>query len=312
MGILYTGRSEEWSEDLNKRRCPNGRYLIITADDFGLCNSMNEAIMELWDTGAITSAMIMMPGPWAKQAADYTVHNREANIGVHLTLTSSFPQYKWGPVTRDGSVQSLITAHGYFWEKSAEVERYAAEEAVRTEVRNQLEAAIRMGIDPTHLDSHEGSLLGLAGGRDFLELTFDLCEEYGLPFKLPRNIVNQPFLTPQMRELFQKRIDSADRRGITLIDDLIILPYEYEDGEEYPDVKCKVFKAVQGMKAGITELVIHPSRDTAEMRTLTPSSAKREMEYNLCMDGEFRQLLENEEIRLISWKDVRDEMRLVR
>lgn len=64
------------------------------------------------------------------------------------------------------------------------------------------------------------------------------------------------------------------------------------------------------MKAGITELVVHPSRDTAEMRTLTPSSAKREMEYNLCMDKEFRQLLVDEEIRLISWKDVREQMRL--
>jgi predicted glycoside hydrolase/deacetylase ChbG (UPF0249 family) len=312
MGILYTGRSKEWSEDLNKRRCPNGRYLIITADDFGMCHSMNEAIMELWEARTITSAMIMVPGPWAKRAADYAAHNREANIGVHLTLTSSFPQYKWGPVTRDGSVQSLITAHGYLWETSAEVERHAAEEAVRTEVRNQIEAAIRMGIDPTHLDSHEGSLLGLAGGRDFLELAFDLCEEYRLPFKLPRNIVNQPFFTSQQRELFRERIHSADRRGIPLIDDLIILPYEYEDGEEYPDVKCKVFKAVQEMKAGITELVVHPSRDTAEMRTLTPSSAKREMEYNFCMDKEFRQLLVDEEIRLISWKDVREQMRLAR
>ncbi|MEK3701971.1 MULTISPECIES: polysaccharide deacetylase family protein [unclassified Paenibacillus] len=303
---MYTGRSKEWSG----KRSLNGRCLIITADDFGMCHSMNEAIMKLWDTGAITSAMIMMPGPWAKQAADYAAHNREANIGVHLTLTSSFPQYKWGPVTRDGRVQSLMTQEGYFWGTSAEVELQAAEEAVRTEVRNQIEAAIRMGIDPTHLDSHEGSLLGLAGGRDFLELAFDLCEEYRLPFKLPRNIVNQSFLSPQMRELFQKRIHSADRRGIPLIDDLIILPYEQEQGEGYPDVRRQLSQAIQEMKAGITELVVHPSRDTAEMRTLTPSSAKREMEYNLCMDKEFRQLLVDEEIRLISWKDVREQMRL--
>lgn len=308
MRIVY----KERSEDLNKRRCPNGRYLIITADDFGMCHSMNEAIMALWEACTITSAMIMVPGPWAKQAADYAAHNREANIGVHLTLTSSFPQYKWGPVKRDGSVQSLITAQGYFWGTSAEVEHQAAEDAVRTEVRNQIEAAIRMGIDPTHLDSHEGSLLGLAGGRDFLELAFDLCEEYRLPFKLPRNIVNQPFLSTQMRELFQKRIDTADRRGIPLIDDLIILPYEHEQGEGYPDVRRQLSQAIQEMKAGITELVVYPSRDTAEMRTLTPSSAKREMEYTLCMDKEFRQLLVDEEIRLISWKDVRDQMRVAR
>ncbi|MEK3713236.1 polysaccharide deacetylase family protein [Paenibacillus sp. FSL R7-0333] len=282
----------------------------MTADDFGMCHSMNAAIMELWRDQAITSSMIMIPGPWLKQAADYAVHNHEANIGVHLTLTSSFLQYKWKPVTGGAGVESLITAEGYFWGTPAEVELYASVEAVRTECRNQIEAAIRLGIDPTHLDSHEGSLLGLAGGRDFLELAFDLCEEYQLPFKLPRKIVDQPFLSPYMRELFRSRIASADRRGIPLIDDLLILPYEQNDGEKYADVKREIVKAIQEMSGGITELVIHPSRDTAEMRCLTPSSAKREMEYHMCIDREFRKLLEDEDIRLISWKDVRDHMRL--
>lgn len=32
------------------------------------------------------------------------------------------------------------------------------------------------GINPTHLDSHAGSIRGISTGRDFLEITFDLCE----------------------------------------------------------------------------------------------------------------------------------------
>lgn len=272
---------------------------------------MNAAIMELWRDQVITSSMIMIPGPWLKQAADYAVHNHEANIGVHLTLTSSFLQYKWKPVTGGTGVESLITAEGYFWGTPAEVELYASEEAVRTECRSQIEAAIRLGIDPTHLDSHEGSLLGLAGGRDFLELAFDLCEEYQLPFKLPRKIVDQPF--------YPRICVSCSGRGlprrtgeIPLIDDLLILPYEQNDGEEYADVKREIVKAIQEMSGGITELVIHPSRDSAEMRCLTPSSAKREMEYHMCMDPEFWKLLEDEDIRLISWKTIRDGMRLAK
>lgn len=256
----------------------NERYLIITADDFGMCRPMNEAIMELWEARAITSSMIMMPEPWAKQAAEYAAHNPAVNIGIHVTLTSGFLQK-------------------------------ASDEAVRTEIRSQIEAAIRLGIDPTNLDSHEGSLLGLAGVRDFMELAFDLCEEYRLPFKLPRNIVHQPFFTLQQRELFRKRIASADCRGIPLIDDLIILPYEHEPGEDYPSVKRQLSQAVRDMRAGITELVVHPARDTAEMRAITPHSAKREMEFNLCLDEEFRKLVEDEGIQLITWREVRDGMR---
>lgn len=267
--------------------------------------------MELFEARGITSAMLMMPGPWAKQAAGYAKHNLEADIGVHLTLTSSFSQYKWGPVTRDSDIRSLITAEGHFPGTAYEVEQRGTEEAVRTEIRNQIEAAIRLGVDPTHLDSHEGSLLGLAGGRDFLELAFELCREFQLPFKLPRNLVNQPFVTPGMRELFQVRILAAEQQGIALIDDLIVMPYELGKGEDYPLVKQQVRKAIQAMKAGITELVIHPSRNTAEMRAITPHSVKREFEYRLCLDMEFRKLLEDERIQLISWKDVRDRMRLL-
>ncbi|WNS41043.1 ChbG/HpnK family deacetylase [Paenibacillus sp. MMS20-IR301] len=259
----------------------NERYLIITADDFGLCRSMNEAIIELWEARAITSSVIMMPEAWAGQAAEYAAQHRDANIGIHLTLKSGFLQK-------------------------------ASDQAVSTEIRSQIEAAIQSGIDPTHLDSHEGSLLGLADGRDFLELVFDLCEEYRLPFKLPRNIVHQPFFSGQQRKLFRKRIDSADRRCIPLIDELIILPYEHEPGEDYPSVKRQLSQAIRDMRAGITELVVHPARDTAEMRTITPHSAKRELEFRLCMDEEFRKLVADEGIQLISWREVRDGMRLGR
>lgn len=284
----------------------NERFLIVTADDFGLCPSMNGAIMELFRAGAITSSMIMMPCSYAEQAAFAACGRNEVNVGVHLTLTSSFSGNKWGPVVKDPVVRSLIAQDGYFYERAADVELQATEAAVRAEIRGQIEAAIRLGINPTHLDSHEGSLLGLSGGRDFLEPVFDLCEEYRLPFKLPKKLVDQPFLNPDQRQLFRKRIESAQKRGIALIDDLISLPYHMEPGENYQVVKDKILKAIKGAGGGITEVVIHPSTDTAEIRMITTHWEKRVIEYQIFMDRDINLLLKKEQIRLNSWKHLRD------
>ncbi|MBP1995383.1 polysaccharide deacetylase family protein [Paenibacillus eucommiae] len=287
----------------------HGRFLIITADDFGMSSSMNKAIINLFQASAINSAMIMMPCPWAKHAANYAKLHPEANVGIHLTLTSGSPSHRWGPVTKNPSIKSLTTTDGYLLESASDVEEQATEEAVKTEIRNQIEMAIQLEINPTHLDSHDGSLLGLARGRDFLEVAFDLCEEFQLPFKLPKNIVNQPFIHSDMKKLFQNRIESAHKRGISLIDDLICLPYQMENGENYRVIQDKMFKAIRSVHEGITEVVIHPSENTPELRAMTPHWEKREIEYQIFRDGEIKKLLNEENIQLISWKDLRDSQR---
>lgn len=295
---------------LNPNNNANERFLIVTADDFGMCHSMNEAIKNLFQAGAIHSSMMMMPGPWVKEAADYTKKHHHVNVGVHLTLTSSFPAYKWGPVTRSPGIDSLITSEGYFWGHASHVEERAAADAVRTELRSQIEMAFALGIEPTHLDSHEGSLLGLTRGRDFLEIVFDLCQEFRLPFKLPVQIVNQSFLDLEIRELMKERIESAHRRGILLIDDLISPPYHLGQGEDYDSVKVNMMSAIQRMQGGITEIVIHPALNTPELRAITPHWRKREIEYLLFMDEDIHRLLQAEKIQLMSWKDIRDRQRL--
>lgn len=284
----------------------NERFLIVTADDFGVCHSMNEAIKNLFQAGAINSSMMMMTGPWVKEAADYAKTHIHVNVGVHLTLTSSFPTYKWGPVAKSSVIRPLVTAEGYFWNDAYEVEKRATANAIRTELRSQIEMALALGIEPTHLDSHEGSLLGLSRGRDFLEIVFELCQEYRLPFKLPVNIVNQSFLDQKVRELMAERIESAHQKGILLIDDLICLPYSLGPGEDYDSIKADMMRAIQSVQGGITEVVIHPALNTPEMRAITPHWRKREIEYLLFMDEDILRLLQTEKIQLISWKDIRD------
>ena len=178
----------------------NEKMLIINADDFGMSYCTNTAVIELLEKGAVTSTTVMVPCPWFPEAASYCKTNPQANVGIHLTFNSEWKTYKWGPVTRDSDVRSLVTREGYFPNRIEEVELNAKPEDIRKEIRNQIELAISMGVKPTHLDNHMGSLYGLVYGNDFLEIVFDFCEEYDLPFRIPR------FIPKELETIMDERI----------------------------------------------------------------------------------------------------------
>jgi hypothetical protein len=195
---------------------PADRYVIINADDFGISLPTNQAIDDMFQSDAITSTSIMMPAPAAHDAATRCRRNKSMQVGIHFTLTSDQAGgYK--PVYTKTQLTSLTTDQGFFYTDVAEFERKADPEEVRLELEAQIELALAWGIQPTHLDSHAGSVLGLFQLRDFLEVVFDLCEKYALPFCLPTGILKHPGFTDEQKQLFKRRISSAGRRGIRLM-----------------------------------------------------------------------------------------------
>ncbi|WP_312883196.1 ChbG/HpnK family deacetylase [Paenibacillus germinis] len=144
--------------------------------------------------------------------------------------------------------------------------------------------------------------------RSYIEIALDLCHEYQLPFNLPRRIL-QPFFNKEQKERFSKRISSAERRGILLIDDMISLPYCFNTHVEYETVKAQFMNMIENLKPGITQLTVHPAIITEELKRLTNCYFEREMEFRLLCDLDIMQFLNKENIKLISWKDIRDKQR---
>lgn len=279
------------------------RYVIINADDLGITRSTNQAIFELFKNNRITSASIMMPCAEAQHAAKLHREANLASIGIHLTLSSSEGQFL-KPVFEKRKLTSLVTEDGYFSHNVSILETNADAEEVRIELEAQIQAALSHGIKPTHLDSHAGSVMGLYHGRDFLEVVFDLCEKYGLPFNLPKKIVKQPIFSDDQKKLYATRIQSAKERGIYLIDDLYTLPYHLEENEGYFGMKEKLLNRISNLSAGITQIVSHPSYVTPELKALTAHYRKREMEFHLLNDQDVRHHLQKENIKLISWETI--------
>ncbi|AZS13443.1 polysaccharide deacetylase family protein [Paenibacillus lutimineralis] len=279
----------------------DAKLLIVNADDYGMCHSENLAVQRLFQEGIISSSTIMMPCGWAKEAAVWSANHNEYDVGVHLTFTSEWSGYKWGPVTRNGDVRSLVTKEGYFPTDCKTFEEQAEPEQVRLEIVNQIEAALAMGVNPTHLDNHMGSLYGLATGKQFLDVVFEICAWYGLPFRMPRALPDMEKIPPEAIEVTNQVTALADRMGVVILDHLIGLPFGKLPGETYDSYKQSMIEVLQNLQPGVSEILIHPAIASEELKAVHHEWEKRQWDYELFRDQEVQQVIEEQGIVRTSW-----------
>lgn len=283
------------------------RLLIVNADDLGLCRSVNEGVLQLLSEKAVCSATIMMTCPWSVDAAELIQQQvPNADIGVHWTLTSEWPRYKWGPISRKRSLTTLANAAGWFPSTIVEVEVRSDPEEVRTELMSQVEAALKAGLSLTHADNHMGSLYGFLTGRDLLLVAFDVCASYGLPFRLPRYLLpaGGRSIPTELQALADTRVRQAEDRGIVLPDYVTGFEYGSVDGETYDVMKAEGIGMIRGLLPGVTEWISHPSKVTYELKAFHDQWEKRGWEQRFWTDEDVKSVLAQEGIQMIGWKDL--------
>ncbi|RCX18218.1 hypothetical protein DFP94_107173 [Fontibacillus phaseoli] len=285
---------------------PKAKLLILNADDFGMCHAENLAIQQLFQEGVISSATLMTPCGWAKEAALWSAAHPEHQVGVHLTFTSEWGGYKWGPVTRNGDVSTLVTKEGFFPADCASFEPQADREQVRLEMINQIEMARSMGVDPTHLDNHMGSLYGLVTGNHFLDVVFEVCVQYSFPFRMPRSLPDMNKLPAEAAEIARQVGELADSLGVVILDHLVGLPFGKQPGETYESYKRDMIGALRSLQPGVSEIIIHPALADEELRSIHREWEKRQWDFELFRDLEVREALQQEGIKMITWKELRE------
>ena len=163
------------------------KLLIIHADDMACSHSENQATFDALEKGMVNSSSIMVPCAWLPEAAEYARNHPEADLGIHLTVTSEWQTFKWGPVAPKDKVPSLIDSLGYFYDNCADFARKAKVKEVEIELRAQIELALSMGIQPTHFDSHMGCLFFQS--IELFELYLKLGREYKVPVLLESGLL---------------------------------------------------------------------------------------------------------------------------
>lgn len=260
----------------------DARLLIINCDDLGMCHSANEGVYHSLRHGIATSATLMVPCPWAREAA---AQYRGEDVGVHLTLTAEWELYRWGPITQ---APSLLGGDGGFPRTIEDAWDHADLDEVRRELRAQVERAILWGFDVTHLDSHMGTL---QLRPEFFDVYLDLAVEFSLPLRLSgrstQELVGFPFR------------DLADEEGVIAPDHFV-----YYSGV---GARSAFETYLDGLRPGVTELYLHPATDHAELRALAPDWERRVDDHRLLTaEPELVERLEANGVQLISWRDLRD------
>jgi len=269
----------------------NAKLLIIHADDLGLAHSVDQASFAALDQRAVSSASIMVPCPWLSEVAAYAQTHPDADLGLHLTLTSEWKTYRWGPVASKDQVRGLLDPMGYLWPDVPPVVQNASPEEVEREIRAQVDAALRAGIKPTHLDSHMGTLFASPA---FFAAYVKVAREYGVPFFAPR-IPNGP----------KDLLDLAEKNGFLL--DGVAMAGEGVKPEGWPAFYAGILRT---LKPGVTEMIVHLGHDDAELQAIAVEhpaygSAWRQRDFDVMTSPEFKKALEENHIILIGWKDLK-------
>src|SRR4030095_15750766 len=183
----------------------DSKLLIIHSDDLGVAHSVNSASFKAMQTGAVNSGSIMVPCPWFSEVVSYIKENPKADLGLHLTLTSEWNYYKWGPVTPSSAVPGLVNKNGFLYASADSVVMLASPAEVEQEIRNQVKKSIQMGIDPTHLDAHMGTLFSSPG---FMKAYIKVGKEFNIPV----------MLSHQLGNMFGTNIDSIVTPSMVLVD----------------------------------------------------------------------------------------------
>lgn len=293
---------------------PGARAIILNADDLGMCRAANRAILPLLAEGHLDSSTVMVPCPWAPDALASAAADPGLDVGVHLVLTSEWTRYRWRPLTGVGT--SLADEAGYFPSAVDVVERQARDEDVEAELTAQLDAALAAGVDVTHLDNHMGSVYGLATGRSFLPQVLKLAAARGLPFRLPRSLDGLGAMgadpdAPGSQAILDAATTAADAAGVVILDRLWTHPFELTgegtpEAEGYEAVKEGFLDLLRGVRAGVTEIFLHPMLHDDELRDAVDYAApKRGYEERLLRDPDVASVIEAEGLVRVGWRDLR-------
>lgn len=282
-----------------------GKYLIINADDFGLCHSANLAVFDLFENGCIKSSTIMTPCPGAEEAVEFAGNHPEYAIGVHLTHTNEWKEHwPWGSLT---GAKSLETPEGRMWPESEDFEAHCDYDEAVAESLAQIEFCEKRGMKPSHVDSHMGAVYGLNGKLKLLPLTLKLCGQKGYPFRMfSKPLVSQcPEGTPIW--LFKGACRFAGLFGKihhVPMPDYIIFPEKIQKGKSYEEFRKNFINYLISIPYGISETYIHPAMPTDEMKSITGTWERRYWEYLVMKDPQVHAAFRTHGVRLISYRDL--------
>lgn len=313
--VLY-GHAQTGATYAEKLGYPKGaRIVILHIDDLGMSFDSNTGSIEAMTKGVANSCSVMMPCPWVPGFVHYLKQNPAIDAGLHLTLTSEWKDYRWGPLSGKAATPGLVDKEGAMWRGVGDVVQHASADEVEKEIRAQVDRARTMGFEPTHLDSHMGTLFATPA---FVERYIKVGIEYKIPVMFPgghntmiaQGIKEAGTSMDAARAVGKKLWDA----GLPVLDDLYNDSYGWKPSVDIAadDKKLQQYKtekyidALKQLKPGITMVIMHCTNTTGVFEHISDSGPTRRGDYLAMVDPQLKKYIEDSGIILTTWREMKE------
>ena len=282
---------------------PDDRVVIVHMDDLGMCQATLPAFADLLKAGLVSSAAVMVPCPWFVAAAALCREHPGADVGVHLTITAEWDTYRWGPISTRDRAAGLMDAEGYFPRSSAEVQANGSTDAVVKELQTQLQRALDVGIDVTHVDTHMGTVIH----PKFIDAYTEVARSSRVPCMLVRRDEAEALARgtePRTAAWYGRISRELDKQGMVLFDDVVGMPLN-----EPADRITVARRLFDNLRPGLTLMILHPAVDTPELRAIAPDWRSRVADHQAFTSPELAEYVRNAGIKVIGYRALRDSLR---
>ena len=293
---------------------PKGtKIIILHIDDMGMSYDSNLGGIEAMTKGVANSCSVMMPCPWVPGFVHFMKEHPGLDAGLHLTLTSEWKDYRWGPLSGKPKTPGLVDTEGAMWRGVADVVKHASADEVETEIRAQVERARAMGFEPTHLDSHMGTLFATPA---FIERYIKVGMEYNIPVMFPGGhntlIAQELKNTSADMKMARETGKTLWNAGLPVLDDLYNDSYSwkpspdiYADDKKLQSYKTQKYTEVlKSLQPGITMIIMHCTNTSETFQHISDSGPTRRGDYLAMMDPALKKFIEKEGIILTTWREM--------
>ncbi len=320
--FLVQGQSYPSATYAEKLGYPKGKKVVILhIDDAGMSYDSNLGTVKALTDGVANSVSVMMPCGWVPGFVHFLKDNPGVDAGLHLTLTSEWKDYRWGPLAGKPAVGSLVDKEGALWPSVRDVVKHGSPDDVEKEIRAQLERARTMGFEPTHMDSHMGTLFASPA---FLERYVKVGIDEKIPVMFPgghnKLIKEDERMSGDALTMIRNLGKKLWESGLPVLDDLHNKSYgwlpEKKDGLSKEELqKYKTAKYIEGLKEispGLTMMIMHCTAPTEVFEHISGSGQTREGDLLAMIDPELRKYIEKEGIILTTWREAMQRRQKVR
>ena len=289
------------------------KVVILHVDDVGMSYDSNLGAIQAMENGVANSLSVMMPCPWVPAFLHYLKDHPNTDAGLHLTLTSEWRDYRWGPLSGKAAVPNLVDPEGALWPSVEEVVAHASPDEIETEIRSQLDRARTAGFTPTHLDSHMGTLFATQG---FLERYLKVGMEQKIPVMFPGG-----HATMILKQMKNSNLQLAETQaigqmlwsaGLPVLDDLHNVSYgwEFPKGKKMTDKALQAFKTKKYIESfaelqpGVTMVIMHCTAPSEIFRYISESGNTRKGDLLAMQDPALKKYLTDQGIILTTWREL--------